>query len=184
MKARPAFFLHLQHIFLALIIRLMKYERSRRWRHFPEGICSMIGLVVVTHGALGREFRLALEHVLGPQTHFETIAIKADHDREEMIGEIRRNIEKADSGEGVLILTDIFGGTPSNLAIDAMGGLPAELISGINLPMLIAIANMRKDRGLDEVASEARSAGRRYIHLASDMLCRFPRPDDGRKAER
>lgn len=135
----------------------------------------MIGLVIVTHGALGREFRIALEHVVGPQDQFETVAVDDDIDRETTVRKIRSAVKRVDSGEGVVLLTDIFGGTPSNLAIDALNGSPIELISGVNLPMLITLANVRRKSGLAAAVEEAKNSGRRYIHAASDVLCRYPR---------
>ncbi len=136
----------------------------------------MIGLVIVTHGSLGREFRTALEHVVGPQSQLETIAVEDDLDNKCLLGEIRHCVSRVNDGDGVVLLTDLFGGTPSNLAVAAMNGSPIELISGINLPMLICLATNRKSSTLNELVVEAKSSGRRYIHLASDMLCRFPRP--------
>ena len=137
----------------------------------------MIGLVIVTHGSLGREFRTALEHVVGPQSQLETIAVEDDLDNKSLLGEIRLCVSRVNDGDGVVLLTDLFGGTPSNLAIAAMNGSPIELISGINLPMLICLATNRCSSSLSELVVEAKSSGRRYIHLASDMLCRFPRPN-------
>ncbi len=137
----------------------------------------MIGLVIVTHGALGREFRKSLEHVLGPQAQLETIAVDDDLNKDALLREIRACVSEVNHGDGVVLLTDLFGSTPSNLAIDAMNGAPIELISGINMPMLISLATNRKTLSLAEVVSEAKSSGRRYIHVASDMLCRFPRPN-------
>lgn len=135
----------------------------------------MIGLVIVTHGALGREFRSALEHVMGPQEQFESVCVEDEIEREVLLQNIRGAIKRVDSGEGVVLLTDIFGGTPSNLAIAALNGSPIELISGVNLPMLITLAKVRCKAGLAEAVNEAKSSGRRYIHAASDVLCRFPR---------
>ncbi len=135
----------------------------------------MIGLVIVTHGALGREFRIALEHVLGPQKQLETIAVDDDLDQDLLLRKIRQSVKHVNDGDGVVLLTDLFGGTPSNLAVDAMNGSPIELISGINLPMLISLATNRQNLKLADVVSEAKASGRRYIHVASDMLCRFPR---------
>ena len=137
----------------------------------------MIGLVIITHGSLGHEFRIALEHVVGPQAQLETIAVEDGLDKKDLLREIRNCVSRVDSGDGVVLLTDLFGGTPSNLAIDAMNGSPIELISGINLPMLICLASNRCTSSLSELVTEAKSSGRRYIHLASDMLCRFPGPD-------
>lgn len=136
----------------------------------------MIGLVIVTHGSLGREFRTALEHVVGPQTQFETIAVDDGLDKDVLLSKIRSCVKRVNSGDGVVLLTDLFGSTPSNLAVDAMNGAPIEMISGINLPLLISLASNRKTTDLAKLVSEAKSCGRRYIHVASDMLCRFPRP--------
>lgn len=135
----------------------------------------MIGLVIVTHGALGREFRIALEHVVGPQTQLETVAVDDDLDKDVLLRKIRVSVDQVNNGDGVVLLTDLFGSTPSNLAIDAMNGSPIELISGINLPMLISLATNRKNASLAHLVHEAKACGRRYIHVASDMLCRFPR---------
>ena len=135
----------------------------------------MIGLVIVTHGALGQEFKTALEHVVGPQAQLETIAVDDGLDKEALLSEIRHSVKQVDHGDGVVLLTDLFGSTPSNLAVDCMNGSPIELISGINLPMLISLATNRKKSDLADVVSEAKSSGRRYIHVASDILCRFPR---------
>jgi mannose PTS system EIIA component len=136
----------------------------------------MIGLVIVTHGSLGREFRTALEHVVGPQTQLETIAVDDGLDKDVLLSKIRSCVKRVNSGDGVVLLTDLFGSTPSNLAVDAMNGAPIEMISGINLPLLISLASNRKTTDLAKLVSEAKSCGRRYIHVASDMLCRFPRP--------
>jgi len=138
----------------------------------------MIGLVIITHGDLGLHFRQALEHVVGPQEQLEIIGVEDGADRNAMIADIRQSVKKADCGDGVMLLTDIFGGTPSNLAIEAMNSFAVELVSGLNLPMLIAIANIRASCSLEEAVETARNSGRKYIHVASDMLCRFPRHDD------
>ncbi len=142
----------------------------------------MIGLVIVTHGSLGREFRLALEHVVGPQSQLETIAVDDGFDREMLLHKIKKSVSRVNDGDGVVLLTDLFGSTPSNLALDAMNGSPLELISGINLPMLISLASNRKNFGLAELVHEAKSSGRRYIHVASDILCRYPRPEKNKAA--
>ena len=138
----------------------------------------MIGLVIITHGSLGREFRSALEHVVGPQTQLETIAVDDDLDKDMLLSKIRSCVKQVNHGDGVILLTDLFGSTPSNLAVDAMNGSPVELISGINLPMLISLATNRQTSDLAHLVSKAKYCGRRYIHVASDMLCRFPRPDN------
>ena len=124
-----------------------------------------------------REFRSALEHVVGPQTQLETVAVEDDLDKESLRSKIRRSVKNVNNGDGVVLLTDLFGCTPSNLAVDAMNGSPIELISGINLPMLICLASNRQTSNLTDLVSKAKSSGRRYIHVASDMMCKFPRPN-------
>jgi PTS system mannose-specific IIA component len=130
----------------------------------------MIGLVIVTHGGLAVEFRQALEHIVGPQTLIETVSIGPEDDmalrREEILGAIRRN----DKGDGVIVLTDMFGGTPSNLAISVMDEANVEVIAGINLPILVKLASLRKEVGLSEAVARAREAGRKYIKVASQEL--------------
>ena len=130
----------------------------------------MIGLVIVTHGGLAKEFRAALEHVHGPQTQIATISIGPDDDMEMRRAEILEAITSVDSGDGVILLTDMFGGTPSNLAISVMAQARVEVIAGINLPMLIKLASVRGETGLDEAISEAQEAGRKYINVASKIL--------------
>jgi PTS system mannose-specific IIA component len=130
----------------------------------------MIGLVIVTHGGLAREFRAALEHVHGPQSQIETISIGPDDDMETRRNEIIEATKTVDTGQGVILLTDMFGGTPSNLAISVMEQTKVEVIAGINLPMLIKLASVRGEVGLDEAISEAQEAGRKYINVASKIL--------------
>ncbi|WP_018997120.1 PTS sugar transporter subunit IIA [Hirschia maritima] len=130
----------------------------------------MIGVVVVTHGGLAREFVAATEHVFGQQEAFEAICIDADDDMEQRRQEIIDIAAKCDSGEGVIVFTDMFGGTPSNLAISVMGQAKIEVIAGVNLPMLIKVAEVRKDRSMDEVALAVQEAGRKYISIASLVL--------------
>ncbi|MGI9483562.1 MAG: PTS sugar transporter subunit IIA [Hyphomicrobiales bacterium] len=130
----------------------------------------MIGLVLVTHGQLAVEFRAALEHVVGPQDHVEAIAIGPDDDMEQRRTDIMDAIARADSGKGVILLTDMFGGTPSNLAISVMEAANVEVLAGVNLPMLIKLASVREGKSLKEAAEEAQEAGRKYINLASDVL--------------
>lgn len=130
----------------------------------------MIGLVLVTHGNLAREFRAALEHVVGPQTQLETITIGPEDDMESRRQDIMSAVAEADSGVGVVVLTDMFGGTPSNLAISCMGGRKVEVIAGINLPMLIKLASVRDDASLSEAVAQAQDAGRKYINVASRVL--------------
>ncbi len=134
----------------------------------------MIGLVLVTHGRLADEFLAALEHVVGPQEQFEAISIGADDDMERRRQDIVAALGRVDGGEGAVILTDMFGGTPSNLAISVMdaqqGGGPVDVIAGLNLPMLIKLAQARNDAGLAELVEMAQTAGRKYISVASALL--------------
>ncbi len=130
----------------------------------------MIGLVVVTHGRLAVELIAALEHVVGPQSAVMTICIGPDDDMEKRRKEILSSVEKVDSGKGVILLTDMFGGTPSNLAISIMDQTNVEIIAGVNMPMLIKLASNRKAGSLKKVALEAQDAGRKYINIASGLL--------------
>jgi PTS system mannose-specific IIA component len=130
----------------------------------------MIGLVIVTHGGLAVEFRAALEHIVGPQTQLETISIGAEDDMEARRSEILDAVRRADTGQGVIILTDMFGGTPSNLAISVMDEANVEIIAGINLPILVKLAGLRSEVPLDEAVTLAREAGRKYIKVASQEL--------------
>ena len=130
----------------------------------------MIGLVVVTHGRLAVELIAALEHVVGPQSAVRTICIGPDDDMEKRRKEILSSVEKVDSGKGVILLTDMFGGTPSNLAISIMDQTNVEVIAGVNMPMLIKLASNRKVGSLKKVALEAQNAGRKYINIASGLL--------------
>lgn len=130
----------------------------------------MIGLVIVTHGGLAKEFRSALEHVVGPQDQIETISIGPDDDMEQRRNDILQAIRDVDSGEGAVLLTDMFGGTPSNLAISVMENSKIEVIAGINLPMLIKLASVRAECSISEAIDQAQSAGRKYINVASHVL--------------
>jgi mannose PTS system EIIA component len=130
----------------------------------------MIGLVIVTHGGLAVEFRSAMEHVVGRQTHLETIAIGPDDDMGQRRAEILEAIRRADTGKGVIVLTDMFGGTPSNLAISVMDEGNVEVLAGINLPILVKLASLRRDMPLQEAVAAARDAGRKYIKVASQEL--------------
>jgi PTS system mannose-specific IIA component len=130
----------------------------------------MIGLVLVTHGRLAVEFRAALEHVMGPQKQLEAITIGPDDDVEQRRQDIINAVHAVDSGDGVAILTDMFGGTPSNLAISVMGRPQVEVLAGINLPMLIKLAKVRDECPLTEVVAQAQEAGRKYITIASRVL--------------
>jgi mannose PTS system EIIA component len=130
----------------------------------------MIGLVLVTHGRLAEEFKSALEHVVGPQEQVETICIGPDDDMEQRRQDILSAVEAVNTGDGVVLLTDMFGGTPSNLAISVMDGKSVEVVAGVNLPMLIKLASVRSDKALAEAVDEARQAGQKYISVASQVL--------------
>ncbi len=130
----------------------------------------MIGLVIVTHGGLAAEFRAALEHVVGPQPQLIAIAIGPDDDMQRRREEILAAVRRVDSGSGVIVLTDMFGGTPSNLAISVMGEAHVEVIAGINLPMLIKLASVRGELDLEDAIVQAKDAGRKYISVASQVL--------------
>jgi PTS system mannose-specific IIA component len=130
----------------------------------------MIGMVLVTHGRLAAEFIAALEHVVGKQSQIEAICIGPDDDMEQRRQEIREAIQRVDSGSGVVVLTDMFGGTPSNLAISFMERAKVEVIAGINLPMLIKLASLRQSEGLAGAVTGAQEAGRKYINVASQLL--------------
>jgi PTS system mannose-specific IIA component len=130
----------------------------------------MIGLVLVTHGGLAAEFVTAMEHVVGPQQRIEAICIGPDDDMEGRRNDIADAICRADGGSGVIILTDLFGGTPSNLAISLMKSQSVEVIAGVNLPMLIRLEGARKTMELRSAVAAARDAGRKYISVASEIL--------------
>lgn len=130
----------------------------------------MIGMVLVTHGRLAEEFRSALEHVVGPQEQCAAISIGPDDDMEERRNDILAAVQEVDSGEGVVVLTDMFGGTPSNLAISVMQDRDTEVIAGVNLPMLVKLARVRGEMGMREAVREAQDAGRKYINVANDVL--------------
>ena len=130
----------------------------------------MIGLVLVTHGRLAAEFISAMEHVVGAQVAIEAICIGPEDDMEARRRDIGAAVEAVDQGRGVIILTDMFGGTPSNLAISLMGTGHIEVIAGVNLPMLIRLASIRKDMGVAAAVDAAQEAGRKYISVASKIL--------------
>jgi PTS system mannose-specific IIA component len=130
----------------------------------------MIGLVIVTHGRLAEEFVAAMEHVVGPQTAVRAISIGPEDDMEQRRADIVEAAKAVDSGEGVILLTDMFGGTPSNLAISAMDEARAEVIAGLNLPMLIKLASVRGREPLQVCVAHAQDAGRKYISVASYVL--------------
>ncbi len=130
----------------------------------------MIGLILVTHGRLAEEFVSAMEHVVGPQAGIATVCIGPHDDMEKRRKEIAAAIRKVDTGTGSIILTDLFGGTPSNLAISLLDAGKVEVIAGINLPMLIRLAGARKAMPVTEAVKAARDAGKTYITVASEFL--------------
>jgi len=130
----------------------------------------MIGLVLVTHGRLAVEFVTAMEHVIGKQAAVASICIGPEDDMEARRADIAKAIAKVDDGSGVIVLTDLFGGTPSNLAISLMVPGRVEVIAGINLPMLIRLGGARKAMKVAEAVAAARDAGRKYISVASEVL--------------
>ncbi|WP_109357133.1 PTS sugar transporter subunit IIA [Sphingorhabdus sp. EL138] len=130
----------------------------------------MIGLVLVTHGRLADEFITAMEHVVGPQKAILPVCIGPHDDMEERRQEIADSIEKVQNGKGVIILTDLFGGTPSNLAISLMDKGKVEVIAGVNLPMLIRLDGARKCMDVGDAVTAAREAGQKYISVASEIL--------------
>lgn len=133
-------------------------------------MADMIGIVLVTHGHLATEFKAALEHVVGPQQHVEAIDIGPEDDVEQCRRDIVDAVAKVESGRGVAVLTDMFGGTPSNLAISVMNGPAVEVVAGINLPMLVRLARIRAEAPLAEAVLQAQEAGRKYINVASRVL--------------
>ena len=130
----------------------------------------MIGLVLVTHGQLATEMIAVLEHVVGPQENINSVCIGPDDDMEKRRAEILSSVDAVDNGQGVVVLTDLFGGTPSNLAISIMDRANVEIIAGVNLPMLIKLASARKDKTLEDAVACAQEAGRKYINIASQLL--------------
>lgn len=130
----------------------------------------MIGLVLVTHGNLALEFISAMQHVVGKQDQVEAVCIGPEDDMEMRRSEILRKAEEVDKGEGTIVLTDMFGGTPSNLAISIMDRAKVEIIAGINLPMLIKLASLRKEKGIKDAVAGAQEAGKKYINIASQLL--------------
>ena len=130
----------------------------------------MIGLILVTHGNLADEFLSAMQHVVGPQEFVGTVCIGPDDDMETRRDEIMQKVQHVDNGKGVIVLTDMFGGTPSNLAISIMDKANVEIIAGVNLPMLIKLAVLRKDCSLKDAVIGAQDAGKKYINIASQLL--------------
>ncbi|HEY4344322.1 MAG TPA: PTS sugar transporter subunit IIA [Parvibaculum sp.] len=130
----------------------------------------MIGLVLVTHGALASQFVAAMEHVVGAQAQVAAICIGPDDDMEQRRKDILAAVASVDLGDGVILLTDMFGGTPSNLAISVMDKAKVEVIAGVNLPMLIKLASVRDNVGLSKAVDLAQESGRKYISIASRVL--------------
>jgi PTS system mannose-specific IIA component len=130
----------------------------------------MIGMVLVTHGRLADELVAALEHVVGPQPNVSTVCIGPEDDMEQRRRDILASVGKVDDGAGVVVLTDMFGGTPSNLAISIMDKAKVEVIAGVNLPMLIKLASVRHHETLADAVASAQEAGRKYINVASRLL--------------
>lgn len=130
----------------------------------------MIGLVIVTHGNLGAEFINVTEHVVGKQEHIEAISVSATDSIDSRRDDILTAIDLVDQGKGVIILTDMFGGTPSNLAISIMDQKPVEVLAGVNIPTLIKLVSIRGDMPMKKVVDEAKEAGRKYINVASQLL--------------
>lgn len=130
----------------------------------------MIGMVLVTHGRLAEEFVAATEHVVGPQDQVRAISIGPDDDMEQRRNDIIKAVSEVESGKGVILLTDMFGGTPSNLAISIMDKANVEVIAGINLPMLIKLASVRGQDDMKKAVSAAQESGRKYINVASQLL--------------
>ena len=145
-------------------------RRRGRLGRFRPHIHRMIGLVIVTHGRLAQEFRAALEHVVGRQEQVETISIGPDDDMDKRRVELIDAVTRVKGDKGVVVLTDMFGGTPSNLAISVMEETGAEVVAGINLPMLIKLASVRGDATLEQAITAAKEAGRKYISVASQVL--------------
>ncbi len=130
----------------------------------------VIGLVLVTHGRLALEFIAAMEHVVGPQTQVRAVCIGPDDDMEQRRNDILAAAKEVDSGQGAVLVTDMFGGTPSNLAISGMERGRIEVIAGMNLPMLIKLAEVRQAGSVDDAVRQAQDAGRKYIAVASALL--------------
>lgn len=130
----------------------------------------MIGLVIVAHGGLAVEFRNALEHVVGHQENLKVVSIGPEDNMTRRRDEILAAAREVETGDGVIILTDMFGGTPSNLAISVLDEIPVEVIAGINLPILVKLAKLRAEVPLDEAVTRARDAARKYIKVASQEL--------------
>ena len=130
----------------------------------------MIGIVLVTHGQLAEEFLSAMVHIVGEQKHIAAICIQPEDDMEKRRHDILKAVKKVEDGDGVILLTDMFGGTPSNLAISVMSEGEVEVIAGVNLPMLIQLARSRQTQTLESAVNDAQDAGKKYISVASNLL--------------
>jgi PTS system mannose-specific IIA component len=130
----------------------------------------MIGIVIVTHSALADEFLMATQQIVGTVEGIEPISIDPSDPIEEVEKRIKKGIKKVDAGKGVLILTDMFGGTPSNISLSFQEKGKVEIVTGVNLPMLIKLSTLREEQSLDELASFIKSYGQKNIHLASEIL--------------
>ncbi len=132
----------------------------------------MIGIVVVSHGELARELVRAAEHVVGKQQAFRSISIEVEDDIDDRRDQIRDIVKACDTGKGVIILTDMFGGTPSNLALSNLASGKVDVIGGVNLPMLIHLVQVRNDVKLEDAVKATCDAGRRYIRIGSEIMAR------------
>ena len=130
----------------------------------------MIGIIIVTHGNLALELKSAMEHILGSQKNIEILCISPDDDLDERKNDIEASIKKIDNGNGIVILTDMFGGTPSNLTISFLKTGKIEVISGVNLPMLVKLIGLRDSNDLNKVAQETKDSAQKYISIASEIL--------------
>ena len=130
----------------------------------------MIGIIIVTHGNLALELKSAMEHILGAQKNIEIICISSDDDLDERKNDIEGSIKKIDNNSGIVMLTDMFGGTPSNLAISFLKTGKIEIISGVNLPMLVKLIGLRDSNDLSGVAQETKDSAQKYISIASEIL--------------
>ncbi|NBO19043.1 MAG: PTS sugar transporter subunit IIA [Proteobacteria bacterium] len=130
----------------------------------------MIGIVVVTHGKLAEAFVAVTEHVVGKQAQMLAVGIEPEDDAEQARERILQAIQSVDTGEGAVILTDMFGGTPSNLAISVMKADGVEVVAGVNLPMMIKLASVRGKVSMQDAVNQAQDAARKYINVAGNLL--------------
>ena len=130
----------------------------------------MIGLVLVTHGRLAQELHSVVEHIVGPQSDFETVGISSGDDIDQKRDEIHQKLDKVNKGRGVILLTDMFGGTPSNIAISLLDMNHVEVLAGVNVPLLVKLVSIRHTASLQDAVQAAQEAGRKYINVASNLL--------------